>query len=372
MARLVRPQGSAGTVLRVGSGSGSGPGLGAGRLLDGVSVGCTASPAGVSGCCWDAGSECAGAGGWHPGADVLGVTGASGSGLSVGMWAWGRTVPRGRALLASVRVAVHVCVGRPSDGACVGPSVSQIGGPWCCQGSGWACVTPAWRAARWRPRVDASGGVWGFRAGSPLGPGPGLVCGCTVPRGYSGPVPAAAVIVGLVMVPLPAGDSRCSRLAVAAWCCGWCRCAARLDARSCRGLCGVPAPDGAGTPVVRVASVACGRCGESTVAWEVEVDGLEGVEAVGLCGAPPHDGARARLFVARLPPWRATGAGGLVVVAVLWAELEELWCRATPAIILATAALLYVPRRGGGTCGCWTCRANGTRLRGRGIPLHVR
>ena len=80
---------SARTVARVGSGSGSGSGLGAGRLPDGVSVGRTAGPAAGSWCCWDAGSACAGAGGWQPGADVLGVAGAWGLGLAVGLWARG-------------------------------------------------------------------------------------------------------------------------------------------------------------------------------------------------------------------------------------------------------------------------------------------
>ena len=163
-------------MARVGSWSGSGPGLGAGRLLDGIFVGSTAGPAGGLWSCCDAGSACAVAGGWHPGVDVLGVTGDWGLGLSVGFWAWGRTVPRGRALVAPVRVAVHVCVGGRSDGACLGPSVGQIGGLWCGRGSGWACVAAAWWAAGWRPQVDASGGVWGCGAGSPVGRGPGLVC----------------------------------------------------------------------------------------------------------------------------------------------------------------------------------------------------
>ena len=37
----------------------------------------------------------------------------------------------------------------------------------------------------------------------------------------------------------------------------------------------------------------------------------------------------------------------VVMVAVLWEQEEELWCRAPPAIILTTAALPYVPGRGG-------------------------
>ena len=144
---------SAGTVARVASRSGSGPGFGAGRLWDGVFVGPTAGPAGGLWARWDAGSACAGASGWPPGADALGVAGAWGLGLSLGLWAWGRTVPRGRALVVSVGVAVRVCVGGPSVGECVGLFVGRIGVPWCERGSDWACVAAAWRAAGWRPRV---------------------------------------------------------------------------------------------------------------------------------------------------------------------------------------------------------------------------
>ena len=226
---------SAGTVARVGSGSGSGSGFGAGHLPDGVSVGCTAGPAGGFWCCWDSGSACAGAGGWHPGADVPDVAGACGLGLSVGLWACGRMVPRGpsgRALVASVGVAVHVCV----EGACVGPSVGRIGGLWCWSGSASACVAAASRAAVWWFRANASDAVWGHGAGLPVGPGPGLVCGCMVPIGCLGRVAAVAVFVGLGMVPFPAGEARRCRIALAAWCCRWCRCATCLDARSCRGL----------------------------------------------------------------------------------------------------------------------------------------
>ena len=60
------------------------------------------------------------------------------------------------------------------------------------------------------------------------------------------------------------------------------------------------------------------------------------------------------------------------MVAVLRVKEEELWCRAAPAIILATAALPYMPGCGLGTCGCWARPANGARLRGRSMPLHVR
>ena len=105
-------------------GSGSGSELGAGGLPDGVSVCRTAGPAGGSWRCWGAGSACAGAGGSYPGADMLGVAGAWGLGLPVGMQAWGRMVPTGRsgrALVASVGVAVHVCV--------EGPGTARVWGP---------------------------------------------------------------------------------------------------------------------------------------------------------------------------------------------------------------------------------------------------
>ena len=121
-----------------------------------------------------------------------------------------------------------------------------------------------------------------------------------------------------------------------------------------------------------MALVACGWCGEWTVASGAEVDGPEDVEAVGSCGAPTPDGARARTFVAPVAAVARDRGGGVVMVAVLQVEVEDLWRRSPPLIILATAALPYVPGRGGGTCGCWARRVNGTRLRGRGIQLHVR
>ena len=224
--------------------------------------------------------------GWWmvPWIDVQGAAGACGLGLSLEMWAWGRLVPRGRsgwALVASVGAAVRVCAGGPSGGICVGLAVGRTGGLWCGWGSGLACLRAA---CRW-PRVDASGGVRGYGPGSPAGPGPGPVCGRMVPRGCSGWALVVAVFVWHGTFPLPAGDAWCFRVAVAAWCCGGCRSAARLAARSCRGLCGVPAPDGAGAPAVLVASVVCGQCGEWAVASGVEVDGLEDVETVGLRGA---------------------------------------------------------------------------------------
>ena len=66
---------SARMVACVGFRSGFAPGLGAGRLRDAVSVGGTAGAAGGLWCRWDAGSACAGACGWSPGAEVLGVAG---------------------------------------------------------------------------------------------------------------------------------------------------------------------------------------------------------------------------------------------------------------------------------------------------------
>ena len=49
----------------------------------------------------------------------------------------------------------------------------------------------------------------------------------------------------------------------------------------------------------------------------------------------------------------ARDRGGRVVeVAVFRVKVWELWCGAPLAIILATAALPYVPGRGGGTSGC--------------------
>ena len=79
------------------------------------------------------------------------------------------------------------------------------------------------------------------------------------------------------------------------------------------GLCGVPALDGAGSPVVRVASVARCCCGVATGAGGVEVDGLGDVEDVAA-------DVRARTLVA-LVAVVARDQGGLVVmVAVLREE----------------------------------------------------
>ena len=123
--------------------------------------------------------------------------------------------------------------------------------------------------------------------------------------------------------------------------------------------------DGAGAAVVGGASAARCWCVLARGVWGAEVDGPEDVGAVAL------DGARARTFVALVAVVARDRGGRVVIVAVLWEEEEELCCRAPRAIILATAALPYVPGRGGGTCGCWARSAGGWRLRGRGMPLHV-
>ena len=198
----------------------------------------------------------------------------------------------GRALVASVGVAVRVCVGGPSDGVCVRLAADRTGGLWCRWSSRSASVGEAGRL----PRVDAWSGVWGCGLGSPAGPGPRPVCRRMVPRGCSGQALVVAVFVWLDMLPLPAGVAWCSLRAVAAFSCGGCGCAARLAARSCRWLCSVPSPDGAGAPVVLVASVICGRCGDRMV--PEEVDGPEDVEVVRLRGALVPDGAGARTLVA--------------------------------------------------------------------------
>ena len=310
-----------------------------------------------------AGSAGAGACCPSPGADALGVAGAWGLGLSVGLWAWGRTVLKGWLLVVSAGVVVR--------DSCGGPSVGRFGVPWRGQGSGWACVAAAWRAASWQTHVDAPGGVWGCGAGLTVGPVAGPFYGCALPRGCSSWVPTAAVFVKLGTAPLPAGDARCSRIPVAVWCCGLCRCTAHLVARSCLGLWGAMAPDGVGTPVVHVVSAACCRCGELMDAWGVEADGLEDVEAVGLCGALTPDGARARKFVVLVAAVVRDRGGRPVMVTILRVEEEELWCWAPPASILATPALPYLPGYDGGMCGCWARRANGARLRGRGMPLNV-
>ena len=225
---------------------------------------------------------------------------------------------------------------------CVVLAVSRTGGLW----FGWGSELARVGAAGWWSLVDASGGVWGCGPGSPAGPGPGPVRGRMVPRGCSGRALVVAVFVWLGMFPLPAGHAWCSQSAMAAWSCGWCRCDARLAARSCRGLCGVPVPDGAGAPVVLVASTVCGRCGEWTVTSGVEVDRLEDLEVCGLCGAQVPVGAGARTLLA-LVAAVVRGRGLVVIAPIPRVAPAELWCQAPAAVILATAALPYVPG-----CGC--------------------
>ena len=191
-----------------------------------------------------------------------------------------------------------------------------------------------------------------------------------MPRGCSGRALVGAVFVWLGMFSLPAADAWCSRVNVAAWCCGGCRCNADLAARLCRGLCGVPVPDGVGAPVVLEASLVCCGWGEWAVPWGVEVDGLEDVEVVGLRGAPVPDGAGARTLVA-LVATVVRGRGWVVFVAFLRVEVEDLWCRAPPAVIRGTAALPYVSGCGLLRSGVWARGATATTLRGVGIPLHV-
>ena len=135
----------------------------------------------------------------------------------------------------------------------------------------------------------------------------------------------------------------------------------------------MPIPNGPGTAVIRVASAACYPCGEFTDAWGLEANELEDVEAVGPCSAQTPDGARARTFLGLVAAVARDRGGRVVLVAVLWVEEEEeLWWGAPQSIILATTELPYVPGRGGRTFGCWAHCANGERLPGRGMPLHVR
>ena len=126
-------------------------------------------------------------------------------------------------------------------------------------------------------------------------------------------MPTAPVFVGLGMAPLPAGDAWCPWIPVAVWCCGGCRCAARLDSRFCRGLCGVLALDGAGVSVVRVASIASCWCGVATGVGGAEADGLGNLEDVAA-------DVWARTFVALVAVVARDRGGGVVMVAVLWED----------------------------------------------------
>ena len=208
---------------------------------------------------------------------------------SVGLWVWGCPASEGWAVVASVGVAVCVRVGRLSVGVYVGSAAGRSGAPWCGRGSGWACVVAAWLAAGRGPCAGATGGFRG--CGLPVGLGAGTLCGCAVPGGCPVWVPTGPVFVGPGRAPLLAGDARCPRLPVAAWCCVGCRFAAPLDARSCRGLRGVPALDGIGPPVVCVASAACCWCGSAAGVGRAEVHGSGDVEDVAA-------DVRARTFVA--------------------------------------------------------------------------
>ena len=229
----------------------------------------------------------------------------------MGLWVCRCTVSEGQAVVVSVGVAVCACVGGPSGGAYAGPAASRSGVPWCGRGSRWAFVAAAWLAAGRGPCADATGGVGCCRL--PVGLRAGSLCSCEVPGGCSGWVPTAPIFVGLGMAPLLAGDARCPWIPVGVWTCGGCSCAARLDARSCRRLCGVPALDGAGAPVVCVALVARCWCGVATGVGGAEVDGLGDVEDVAA-----H--VRARTFVALVAVVARDRGGGLVMVAVLREE----------------------------------------------------
>ena len=234
----------AGAAMRAGSGPGPGPRAGPG---DDGSAGRAGGPVGGAWCCWGAGPSCVLAGR----SCVPDIARAWGVRPSVGPVVWGCTVSEGRAAVVSVGVAVCACVGGPSGGVYAGSPAGRSGVPWCGRASGWARVAAAWLAASCGPCPGATGGVRG--CGLPVGLGAGSLCGCAVLGGCSGWMSTAPVFVGLGMAPLPAGNARCPRFPVAVWCCVGCRCAARLDARSCQGLSGVPAPDGAGSPVVCVA-----------------------------------------------------------------------------------------------------------------------
>ena len=249
--RLPGPAGCgapAGAAVRAGSGPGPGPG--AGRPGDDGSAGRAGGPVGGAWCRRGAGLSCVMAGR----SSVPDVAGAWGVRLSLGPGLWGCTVSEGRAAVVSVGVAVCACVGGPSGGVYTGSAAGRSGVPLCGRGSGRACVAAAWLAAGRGPCAGATGGVRG--CGLPVGLAARSLFWCAVRGGCSGWVPTAPVFVGLGMALLPADDARCPRFPVAVWCCVGCRCAARLDVRSCRGLCGVPALDGAGSPVVFVASVA--------------------------------------------------------------------------------------------------------------------
>ena len=230
-----------------------------------------------------------------------------------------------------------------------------------CHGAGGAPSGPVLLPPDWLPAVDRARTrrvvfeVAGFLWGSGSAPCAGVRCQGVVWGGG----PTNPVFKGLGMAPLPAGDAQCPWIPVAVWCCGGCPCAARLDARSCRGLCGVPALDGARASLVRVASVVRCWCGVATGVGGAESDGLDDMEDVAA-------DARARTFVAPVAVVARIRCGGVVMVAVLREEEDEPSSPVPLAIMLATAALPYVPSCGGGRCRCWARCASGRSLRGGG------
>ena len=303
--RLPGPAGCgapAGAVVR----AGSGPGLVPGVWQPGGdgSAGRAGGPAGGAWRRWGAGLSHVMAG-KSPVPDVAGPWGVW---PSVGPGVWGCTVPEGRAAVVSVGVAVCACVGGPSGGLCTGSAAGRSGVPWCGRGSVQACVAAARLAAGRGPCAGVTGGARGV--GLPVGLWASSLCGCAVLGGCSGWAPTAPVFVGLGVVPLPAGDAQCPMSPVVLWCCVGCRCAAGLDARSYRGLCSVPALDGAGSPVARVASLACCWCGAATGVGGAEVDGLGDVDDVAA-------GIRAPTFVALVAVVARDGGGRVVIVAVV-------------------------------------------------------
>ena len=300
---LPRPAGC-GAPARAVVRAGSGPGLvpGAGRPGHDGSAGRAGGPAGGAWRRWGA-SPLHVMAGRSPVPDVAGAWGVR---PSVGLGMWGCTVPEGRAAVVSVGVAVCACVGGPSSGVCTGSAAGRPGVPWFGRGSGRACVAAAWLAAGRGPCAGVTAGVIGV--GLPVGLWAGSLYGCAVPGGCSGWVPTAPVFVGLGVVPLLAGDARCPLSPVVVLCCVGCRCAARLDTRSCRGLCG------AGSPIVCVASLACGWCGAATGVGGAEVDGLGDVEDVA-------SDFWARTFVALVAAVARDPGGRVVMVAVvLWEQ----------------------------------------------------
>ena len=196
-------------------------------------------------------------------------------------------------MVVSVGVAMYACVG----------------GRRVCHGAGGAPGGPVLLLAGCLPAVDRARtrrvvlGVAGFLWGSGSAPRAGVRCQGGVRAGCP-PPPYSSGWVWLRSWQVTPG------VPGSLWPCGVVvvfRCAARLDARSCRGLCGVPALDGAGAPEVRVALVARCWCGVATGVGGAEVDGLGDVEDVAA-------DVWAHTFVVR--DW----GGGVAMVAVLREE----------------------------------------------------